>query len=171
MKVSKKVTQQLKTKVAKQVKEPSFTREAHTIKSVFAAAAATGVDVLRSWKGTEIKDKLVNTLIGNAEKLTSTRLAKTPGKVLVIQGAKAHAIPVLAQSGDIYEVPVDVRPDDAFSNSYKAVAKQHRTLRGSLSALREAYGNTKVSILNKDAALKLLKSFKVDKQSLAQVTG
>lgn len=154
-----------------EVKTPSFKRETHSRSSVFAAATAMGIDSLRCWQGTEISDKLVNTLISNAEKLTSTRLAKAPNKVLVIEGRKAFAMPLVAQSGDIYEIPVDKRPEDVCAKQYAEVAKAHKTLRGSLSALREVYGAKKVHVLAKEAALKLLKGLKVDKPSLAQVTG
>lgn len=104
-----------------------------------------GLDGATSWLGSEISDKLCNSLSEMGGKLSGVKLGAFD-KVLVVEASRVFAWSVNV-NGDTY-----ARRDGLV------------TVRGSLALLRRTYGDKNVSIVaNGAAAAKLTKGKKWDK--------
>lgn len=146
----------LNVMATKVIASDAKTRETHARHTVAFVSLFRNVHAFVAFCGEEISDALVNALIEGEDKLHSATLAKCD-KVLHVDGVTQNwffAVHAIDKGGDVY-----------------ATRYGRAELRGSIAAIRAAYGAKRVALLSRDDAKKLLASKQAASKDSARLAG
>lgn len=151
MKIALKSSKPAVKAVSQNVTSTAKVTGLHRRSNILQASAQHMIDGATAWLGTAIIAKVPETLIAMATKLHAHKLNKIEGKVLLVQGKKLYAWPLVGLQGDVY------------SRVHQGEKGSRRIeVRGSLKVLRDTYKSANVQIVTVEQALKKATSMKTD---------
>ena len=122
------------------------------------------IDAATAWAGDHIDRTIPQALVGLVDALKSAKLDRPKDRVLVLQGRSLFAWKLTGLKGDIYErLHNDGMP--------KAKAGQVFPVRGSVKLLQSKFGASKVRIVSRAEALKMVGQMKSDAWCVAALKG